>query len=272
VEGKTSEAGPIGRLAAWVKSHRLLSVAVGALVTASVGLVVDRFGPGILEDLTGEPPLRITVQEAPASYYEGNAAALPTGLPGSKAGYRGSCEDILRRLDEEGAVDVGESYLRVSVQGLHDSPVVIQDISARIVRRHEPIAHTIVSCPLEGQIDVISLGFDLDEPEPMARQYENDEFGAPYFGASAIRVDRGEPIEIDVIAVTEKCYCEWTMELVAIVDGEEETFVLDDNGQPFRTSASLYPPNEPQQRWFVFGGELMSPAQLDRAYSRQPGG
>jgi hypothetical protein len=254
----------------WIKSHPLISGAIAAFIGATITLVVNRYGPGILDLFSDEPPLRVVVRRAETSYYDGNGVALPDGLEEPRAGYSGACGTILRELYSEGGVGIGETYLRISLQGNHATPVVIQNIRA-IVERHEPLRHTSVVCPAEGTFDVISMGFNLDDEDPIARTYEDNEFGAPFFEGSGISVARGEPAEIAVTAITESCYCEWRMQLVAIVDGEQQTFTLDDNGRPFRTTAPFYGGPGFRHSWYVIDDRLVSAAKWEERYSGPTG-
>jgi hypothetical protein len=254
----------------WIKSHPLISGAIAAFTGATITLVVNRYGPGILDMFSDEPPLRVLVSRAETSYYEGNGVALPNGLEEPRAGYSGSCGTILRQLYSEGAVGVGETYLRISLQGNHETPVVIQNVRA-IVERHKPLRHTSVVCPLEGMFDVISMGFNLDDEDPIARTYENGRLGPPYFEGSGISLARGEPVEIAVTAITESCYCEWTMQLVAIVDGEQQTFTLDDHGRPFRTTAPFYGGPGFKHSWYVIDHRLVSATKWEERYSGPAG-
>lgn len=261
-EGSTGSPPEPSGLGAWVKRHWLLSTAMGALVTTTIGFLVNRFGPGIVEGITSEAPLRFVVSRVPP--LDGEAFALPGlvgegDLPGPPSARRGvpgviGCFDILDWLARQGAVDAGDTRLKVSIEGLNSSPVLIQSMRARIEARRDPISNTLLTCPVEGEIGVIKIGFNLDEQPAVARILKDDNtLGRPYFEGSGITVADGEVLAMSVAAFTEQCFCDWRIEIDAVVEGDRQTFVLDDHGRPFQTTAIV---TVPSRRIVLYAGEV----------------
>jgi hypothetical protein len=223
---------------AWVKRHWLFSAAVGALVTSTVGLLVNQFGPGIIEQVTGEPALRIVVSEDNDAYTMGHSFALPGGLPTGELPVVSGCQQIRTWVMRLGGVDAGRTHLNLSIEGRSSSPVLIKSMRARIVTRSEPLQDTVVRCLLEGEIGVIGIGFNLDEQPSLARTLlEDGTLGEPYFEAHNLTLAEGEVLPMSVTAFVEQCSCEWRIEIEAVVEGEEQTFMVDNSGEPFETTA-----------------------------------
>jgi hypothetical protein len=246
----TKDGGGFG---AWVKRHWLLSAAVGALVTSSVAFLVNRFGPVIIEGLSGDPPLRFTVAVDPDAYTAGHAFALQGEPPTGDLPEVPSCQEVRRWAMRYGAIDGGRTHLKITVEGLSSSPVLIESMHARVESREEPIDETLVSCLVEGEIGIIGIGFNLDEQPSVARTLlENGGLGEPYFAGSNISVAEGEVLALAVTAFAEHCSCKGRIDVNAVVEGERRTFTLDDNGRPFQTTAIV---TLPEHRLALYGGE-----------------
>lgn len=123
-----------------------------------------------------------------------------------------------------------------------------------VLHRQEPISNAVLTCPVEGELGVIQIGFNLDEQPPVARRVlEDGSLGEPYFESSNIRVDEGEVLAMGVTAFAEECFCTWTIECDVVVDGERQTLSLDNHGEPFQTTAVV---TVPSQRIILYAGEL----------------
>jgi hypothetical protein len=56
-------------------------------------------------------------------------------------------------------------------------------------------------------------------------------------------------VTLAVTAATEECYSEWRLEVNLLVEGEQQTLVIDDEGEPFRTSAMV---ENPINNWIYY--------------------
>jgi hypothetical protein len=246
-EGSAESSG----LGAWVKRHWLLSAAVVALVTSSVGFLVNRFGPEVIEGLSGEPPLRLVVSRVDPA--DGDRFAFPVAVSRDELPPPSSCLGIQGWLTEHGAIDAGRSPLTIAIEGLSSSPVLINSMRANVESRREPVSNAVLSCATEGELGLIQVGFNLDEQPPVARWIlEDGGLGEPYFQTSTIRVEEGEVLAMGVSAFAEQCFCTWTIEFDIVVDGERQTLSLDNHGEPFQTTAVV---TVPAQRIILYSGE-----------------
>jgi hypothetical protein len=223
---------------------------VGALVTSSVAFLVNRLGPVIVEGLSQDPPLRFAVAVDSDAYTPGHSFAIQTEPPAGDLPQASSCQDVRRWAIEQGAIDGGRTHLKITIEGLSSSPVLIESMHAIVESRRAPISETVISCLTEGEIGIIGIGFDLDEQPSVARSLPEDGgLGDPYFAGSNISVAEGEVLALGVTAFTEQCRCDWRIEVKAVVEGERRTFTLDDNGRPFQTTAVVTLP-EHKVAWY----------------------
>jgi hypothetical protein len=81
--------------------------------------------------------------------------------------------EVYAWLTSHGAVDVGETRLRLTVRGLAEETVVVRNIRA-VTERTAPYSGTLVHCPTSGANAATLLVFDLDEETPKAWQWRED--------------------------------------------------------------------------------------------------
>ncbi|WDZ83542.1 hypothetical protein [Micromonospora cathayae] len=128
--------------------------------------------------------------------------------------------------------------IRISVVGQWSGPVFVRQIRARVVRRTPPISGAFLFHNSQGGGEPLEIGFDLDEPDSLARLVGSDghTLGAAYLDRRSLTLSPNEPLTIDVQAYTARSYCEWVIELDLDLDGKRRTHVVDDHGQPFRST------------------------------------
>ncbi|MGV9976373.1 hypothetical protein ACWDUH_01685 [Micromonospora wenchangensis] len=128
--------------------------------------------------------------------------------------------------------------LRVSTVGQWTGPVFVRQIRARVLKRSAPLSGTLLFRGSQGDGEPLSIGFDLDEPESVARVIDprDETLGAAYVDRRALTLAPGEPVTIDVQAYTDRSYCEWVIELELDLGGESRVQVVDDHGRPFRST------------------------------------
>ncbi len=115
------------------------------------------------------------------------------------------------------------SELSLIVTGQHRSPVLITGMRANIVKREQPLSHTLVFGPPQGE-GALSLSQDGFLSEP-------------YFSKHHISVSSGEQVVFTVRAFTDKYHCEWEIIVEASVDEEARVFRVANGNRPFRTTA-----------------------------------
>ncbi|WP_432059685.1 helix-turn-helix domain-containing protein [Streptomyces sp. S1] len=146
----------------------------------------------------------------------------------------------------QGAVDGGETLVRVSVQGKSTAAVVLQALHVRVVERGAPLPwaayRTDDGCG--GAVTPRRFEVDLDRPRPVARALDGyDASGQEGRTLPAVSfpyaVSATEPEELLVSAGTAGCDCRWYLELEWSSEGRRGTVRIgDEDGAPFRTSGA----------------------------------
>lgn len=150
---------------------------------------------------------------------------------------RGLCRDRKAWADSIGAVDAVFTRLQVTLEGRSGGAVVIDGIRAEVVARRAPLAGTWLMCPVGGaEASPRRIDLDLDsEPPKVQFLREGDE---PVATPILFTLRRGEVETFLVRAVTSTCDCKWRVTFDLIASGERRTVTIDDDGQPFRTTAT----------------------------------
>ncbi|MFF3836260.1 helix-turn-helix domain-containing protein [Streptomyces sp. NPDC001930] len=146
----------------------------------------------------------------------------------------------------QGAVDGGETLVRVSVQGKSAAAVVLQALHVRVVERGAPLpwAAYRMDDGCGGAVTPRRFEVDLDRPRPVARALDGyDASGQEGRTLPAVSfpyaVSAAEPEELLVHAGAAKCDCRWYLELEWSSEGRRGTVRIgDEDGAPFRTSGA----------------------------------
>ncbi|MFC8272411.1 helix-turn-helix domain-containing protein [Streptomyces sp. NPDC057271] len=218
-----------------------VGVVVGALAvvgTVTLGAVLL---PGKTRERAAEPPAPLTWTVASHIYKEGCGHTYlvertPPPPPGSA--------DARSWAATQGAVDGGETLVRVSVQGKSAAAVVLQALHVRVVERGAPLPWTAyrMGGGCGGAVTPRRFEVDLDRPRPVARALDGyDASGEEGRTLPAVSfpyvVSAAEPEELLVSAGTVGCDCRWYLELEWSSEGRRGTVRIgDEDGAPFRTS------------------------------------
>ncbi|MEU9296197.1 helix-turn-helix transcriptional regulator [Streptomyces sp. NPDC048266] len=146
----------------------------------------------------------------------------------------------------QGAVDGGETLVRVSVQGKSAAAVVLQALHVRVVERGAPLpwAGYRMDDGCGGAVTPRRFEVDLDRPRPVARALDGyDASGQEGRTLPAVSfpyaVSAAEPEELLVFAGAAGCDCRWYLELEWSSEGRRGTVRIgDEDGLPFRTSGA----------------------------------
>ncbi|MFF5784118.1 helix-turn-helix domain-containing protein [Streptomyces sp. NPDC012693] len=146
----------------------------------------------------------------------------------------------------QGAVDGGETLVRVSVQGKSAAAVVLQALHVRVVERGAPLpwAAYRMDDGCGGAVTPRRFEVDLDRPRPVARALDGyDASGQEGRTLPAVSfpyaVSAAEPEELLVFAGAARCDCRWYLELEWSSEGRRGTVRIgDEDGMPFRTSGA----------------------------------
>ncbi|GAA2709735.1 hypothetical protein ACFY2R_23480 [Micromonospora olivasterospora] len=151
-------------------------------------------------------------------------------------GFEGGIRAVLGASDEHPYRLL--TRVRLSVVGQWSAPVFVTQIRARVLRRSAPLSHAYVFQQSQGGGEPLKIGFDLDEPDSIARVIGPDgRLGGAYVDDRSLTLTPGEPLTIDVQAQTGRSYCEWAIEFDLDLDGEQRVVTVDDDGRPFRSTS-----------------------------------
>ncbi|MFF3452527.1 helix-turn-helix domain-containing protein [Streptomyces sp. NPDC002667] len=153
-----------------------------------------------------------------------------------------SAEDAEVWANAQDAVHGGETTVRVAVQGLTSTAVVLEALHVRVVRHATPPAggaydyDTSLGCG--GGITPRSFAVSLDKRTPVPRAMPGSR-GDTILPARRLpyRVSVEDPEVLLVDARTAHCACAWYLDLDWSSQGRTGTIRIDDHGRPFRTTA-----------------------------------
>jgi len=225
----------------WSTSIAVAGAAVFSLVyfpyhggTATTGST-SRAGATTASSTAG-PALGITVQTR-ESAVENGAWLFPGKLltGGTTLSWDGLAGDLSARSDK---VDTYETTTILTVQGEQSGPVTINGMQIKILSRTPPApGGTLLVDPPQGEDDIIKIGFDLDEPFPVARDsdLEDSGFGESFFDSHTVKLVDGE---VETFGITfQAVTSDVTYDLVLdeVVNGRVTQQVVTNGSQPFHT-------------------------------------
>ena len=150
--------------------------------------------------------------------------------------------EVYAWLTSHGAVDVGETRLRVTLRGLAEETVVVRSLRA-VTERTPPFSGTLVHCPTAGANAATLLVFDLDEETPKAWQWREDggreRVGSrPFFEHNSVTLARGEVHDFVIVGSAKEFLVRWRLEADLEAGRHREVVTVDDAGKPFVTSGA----------------------------------
>ncbi|MDA3649363.1 hypothetical protein LZ318_39860 [Saccharopolyspora indica] len=211
-------------------------IAIGALVVAIAG-VAGPFTWNAVRDLF-RPPLLVTavVENTAAQDY---SYAFGEVIPPERVAELGDLGDYPAAGPRvPGATKLNELGTRITVEGASSRNVVITDMRVRVLDRGPNVAGTAACVGPQGDVSTIRVGFDLDEPNPIARTVEGREWGGSYFLDNAIALADGEAVVFQVAARAEKAHYTWVLELAVVIDGEPGTIEVRPEDGPYQLTGA----------------------------------
>jgi hypothetical protein len=146
-----------------------------------------------------------------------------------------------RWAHRNGGSELGVIQRRVVFQA-GEKGVVVNDVRARIVKRHTAPA-SVVKKPSFAVIQGITYAaIDLDSAQKEADTYElGGEIGSPFFAAQTVALAPGESQTFNFYFMSSKCDCDFELVADVLVDGKQHDVVIRDrDGKPF--SIGVLPP------------------------------
>jgi hypothetical protein len=151
-------------------------------------------------------------------------------------------EEFVRR---GGAVRTGGWGVQFTVQGKSSAQVTLTDLDVRVVARRHPVRGTMFLDVGGDPVEFRRLDADLDDrPVTLSSFYQKDwDFGTiPEHERRPIefpyRVSLSDAETFVVRTSTDDCDCSWIMELSWTSEGRTGTLTIDDDGVPFRSTAT----------------------------------
>jgi transcriptional regulator with XRE-family HTH domain len=140
--------------------------------------------------------------------------------------------DVRGWVSKLGAVSAGEQVVQVTVQGAGEETVVLNALRVQVVKSSAPLAWNAygmgVGCG--GGITPKTFGVSLDAARPQAAP-EGGQQDFPY------KVSEKDPEVLKITARTGAHDVRWYLVLEWSSGGRHGTLTIDDNGEPFHTSA-----------------------------------
>ncbi len=227
--------------------HRPI-VWLGAVTTAVVIALVTTLSQQMLKSAqtainrpTGDAiavrALQLEQRESESFLFERPLDLTGTDLQAMNAASRssvpGAYDDWVRA--HGGAAD-GYVNIKLILEGNRDQPIRILDMRPLKTCR-DPYTGTLVYSPSAGADDTVRVGMDLDQPVTVARALQSGEWGGPYFQQKTVSLTRGEQQAFEITALTNRYYCEFTLQFTVLDGSQTITQVVSDHGKPFRVSA-----------------------------------
>ncbi|MFI7276544.1 helix-turn-helix domain-containing protein [Streptomyces sp. NPDC049879] len=131
------------------------------------------------------------------------------------------------------AVPAGEQLVELAVQGTGAETVVLRDLRVRVTATGEPLPWELYggySACGGGPVRTSAFDIDLDAASPRPTAVDGQQ-GPPLW------VDESEPLVLYATAHAEERSVEWYLELEWSSGDRSGTLRIDDDGEPFRTSA-----------------------------------
>jgi hypothetical protein len=213
----------------------ILSSALTWGVTRLLDTSTDDKGPAVR--ITAElDPARVYASSDPAWQTYGFVSTRSQDQLGTPPSYK--CREWRTWALGRGGIDADQTKLYAFLQGRPDTAIEFTGIDIEFVRRTPALRATHAYCPAGGATASPRLvDIDLDtKPPTILYAQAGDDYPARH--RLLLKLNGTDTETLQIVAHTRHCDCEWRARLHAVVDGHKEDVVIDNNGKPFRTSAS----------------------------------
>lgn len=149
----------------------------------------------------------------------------PTESPNRWSDFRAGKE-----WDRKNGVPLGEQNVRLTLQGITDSPVIVQSVSPVVLKRLPALAGWYEAPQHGGEVDVRRLFIDLDDQDPRALLLGDTEPNVVgLLGAYSFKVSDVDPEVFECIAFTTSSYVEWGIDILYVADGKSGVLPVRDD-------------------------------------------
>lgn len=237
----------IRNLLDWSTDHPRKATALALVTTCSVFALewaifeaLDAASAGVAKVVAAPDPLKTTVILRPVDYRKQNYVPFGVLFPRPHDEVE-IPEDAFIGEDswayDMGAIDAGTTQVEIILQGDGDTPVILRGLDIRVLARRTPLEGTYLEWLGGDLLDIRYIDVDLDQNPPTLDEgncclAELTKWSFP------LRVTSTEPEVIFVTAKTDSCDCSWVADLRYVYEGEERVLTIDNEGEPFRTTAT----------------------------------
>lgn len=237
----------ISLLLHWSANHPRKATALALVTTCSafalewaVFEALDAASAGVAEVVVAPDPLETTVTLRPVDYRKQNYVPFGVLFPRPHDEVE-IPEDAFIGEDswayDLGAIDAGKTQVEIILQGATDTPVILRGLDVRVLDRRPPLEGTYLDWLGGDALDIRYIDVDLDH-DPPTLDAGNCCFAELTKWSFPLRVSSTEPEIIFVTAKTDTCDCSWVADLRYVYEGEERVLTIDNEGEPFRTTAT----------------------------------
>ena len=225
---------------------------IGLVLTVAVPLLVFALERQTTRNLwnriTGKGPISTAVTSGPIDYAR-RYIGLPEyviprtidqiPIPPSQMEY---VEERQKWADALDGIDARWTSVEVTVTGRSSEPVILHELRVEVLEREPPLegAH-ITYGPLGEGAFLRWLSVDLDRVPPEVTQSIDQRYlveeGIENPVRFPYRVSDTQPETFFILATTEHHDCRWRAVLIWSAGGKRGSTVIDNDGQPFRTTA-----------------------------------
>jgi hypothetical protein len=194
------------------------------------------------------PPLTFSVVHLEEGFAVVGIPRQPATLAAMKRAP--GCNQLERTARSGGGGDPSKTTLRVLVHGHRADDVTITGIRATVVSRTQPTLGAEALCAGGGDVGDIPIALDLESRNPTSY----------HFLHRVTTVAKGEVASFGIIARTRSHVIAWKLIVSAeLASGRKLTYVLDDQGHPFRTTPQQAGTPVYEWRWWWMAHKKLAP-------------
>ncbi|GGJ74785.1 hypothetical protein GCM10011583_02810 [Streptomyces camponoticapitis] len=219
------------------------SSSVGAGKTEAGGAGGDGGGPGGKKPGAGTGTAKPLVWTADSHKWQSECShtylinRAPSAVPPPP-----NSQDARQWATALGAVHGDSSITQATLNAAAGAgPVVVQEVFVRVVGRRAPLKWNAyeMSNGCGGAVTPAVFAVDLDASRPIVRPVDGaNEEGPLPAPRLPYQVTAKEPLILKVEASTDRCDCDWYLEVRWTAGDRTGVARIDDGGRPFRTSAA----------------------------------
>lgn len=177
--------------------------------------------------------------------------------------------DLHIKLLKLGAVDYGETRIRLRLRGKTEAPVLVKQIIAQAVKS-APIEGIKITYPTAGVSGSTLMFLDLDDDGnvlPLWAAVEEDfevrrQGATPFFSRQQINLSQSEYETLIIVAKTCRYSVSWTLKIEYEVAGNCGCLEIDNAGLPFRTTGDPIDSYVEEFTWAWFDGHKLLPTSI----------